>query len=386
MEMGIPTNTNTNTNTNTTRTIKITTVPYQNGTGTNTASSTGINTALNGSNQAHAHAHAQAQAHAQAIANNQDERLHKFLTRLQHTKPTVPPSLTRRILHKQGVGFSDPLVSTVVSCAADRFLATVLSQALVCRDRRFKGEELARKEKREVERVRKRRRTEHSKIANKKQSLETELEEFVNFKKGQKSPQKQDKKGSSELIKLLETNTFDGIGKKDCLDEEEDHYDKLDTSTSTRTGNNGNTNSDGDGDGDSHKDNEGGNRSYEEDESDEDDDDDDDDDRDILQMRDLVRPLEAWGLSLTGKMGLATEPYIRTLKEKTNENEEDNVGLDGEADAADADEEDDEMAAAVEKMTPSRKRKAGAKGSPATSKNDGNVTLAINIPGKSTAS
>ena len=282
------------------------------------------------------------------------------------------------------MGFSDPLVSTVVSCAADRFLATVLSQALVCRDRRFKGEELARKEKREVERVRKRRRTEHSKIANKKQSLETELEEFVNFKKGQKSPQKQDKKGSSELIKLLETNTFDGIGKKDCLDEEEDHYDKLDTSTSTRTGNNGNTNSDGDGD--SHKDNEGGNRSYEEDESDEDDDDDDDDDRDILQMRDLVRPLEAWGLSLTGKMGLATEPYIRTLKEKTNENEEDNVGLDGEADAADADEEDDEMAAAVEKMTPSRKRKAGAKGSPATSKNDGNVTLAINIPGKSTAS
>ncbi len=328
-------------------------VPHQNGNGMNGESTATPNGNPNTDPQ-------QSQAHAAAMAtartNSQDEKLHKFLTKLQHTKPTVPPSLTRRILNKQGVGFSDPLVSTVVSCAADQFLATILSQGMVCRDRRLKGEELARKEKREMERVRKRRRAESMKIANKKRKLEKELEDFV--KKGQKTPQKQDKKGSNELVKLLETNTFDQIGNTDDLDEEENHYDSSDSALAN-----------------SEEDIEGVTQIYEEDESDEEDDDDEDDDRDILQMRDLVRPLEAWGISLAGKMGLATEPYIRTPREKANENDEDNVGLEGEADAVDVEEEDDEISTAVEK-TPSRKRKAVAKGSPATSKKDGSAATA----------
>lgn len=294
-------------------------------------------------------------------ANNQDERLHRFLTRLKHTKPTVPPSLTRRILNTQGVGYTDPLVSSVVSSAADRFLATVLSQALVCRDRRLKGEELTRKEKREIERVRKRRRAEHVKIEKKKRKLEGELEEMV--KKGQKGPLKQDKKGSSELINLLQTKTFGDVGKKDCLDDEEDHYDKLDKSDDVNT-----DGADDGNDDDPEGKEDRGNQSYDEEESDEDEEYDDDDDREILQMRDLVRPLEAWGLSLTGKMGLATEPYIRSPKEKVaNDQDEDNVGLEGEAEVADADDEDEEVVAAVEK-TPTRKKKAGSKGSPATKK------------------
>lgn len=334
------------------------TTTHQNGTGSSS-------TTPNNSDQPN--------AIASIRANQQDERLHTFLSKLQHTKPTVPPSLTRRILNKQGVGFQDPLVSTVVSCAADRFLATVLSQALVCRDRRLKGEELARKEKREIERVRKRRRAEQLKTTNKKQKLEKELEDFV--KKGQKSPQKQDKKGSSELIKRLETNSFGKYGERDSLDEEEDYYLKIQDESQNKNGPDALDNS-------VQKDIETGNQSYEEDESDEDEDEDDDDEREILQMRDLVRPLEAWGFALTGKMGLATEPYIRTPKEKTNENDDDNVGLDGEVDAAEVDEEDDDATSAVEK-TPSRKRKVGPKGSPASNKRDGIISP---IPGKSTSS
>ena len=36
---------------------------------------------------------------------NDDEQLYQFLTKLTTVKPTVPPTLTRRIMHKQGVGF-----------------------------------------------------------------------------------------------------------------------------------------------------------------------------------------------------------------------------------------------------------------------------------------
>jgi len=291
-------------------------------------------------------------------SNAQDERIHNFLTRLHHTKPTVPPSLTRRILNKQGVGYSDPLVSTVISAAADRFLATILSQALVCKDRRLKGEELARKDRRELERMLKRRRAERNTIARKKQKLEQELEDMVKSKAGV-TPQKKDKKISSELTTMLDKNNiFVDSSEKDCVDEEEDHYDKL--------------KADEKDDGD---------QSYEEDESDEDDEEDEDEDRDILQLRDLVRPLEAWGLSLTGKMGLATEPTVRTPKEKTTiENDDENVGLEGDPEAGDAAyDEDEEMPSANEK-TPTRKKKATGK-IPSPSK--GRTSP---VPGKASAS
>ena len=295
-------------------------------------------------------------------SSKQDERLRKFLTRLKHTKPTVPPSLTRRILNKQGVGYVDPLVSTVVSSAADRFLATVLSQALGCRDRRLKGEELAKKEKREKERVRKRRRAEERSIANKKRKLERELQDMA--KKGNKGPQKQDKKVSSELTHLLGTKTFNEVGKKDSVHEEEEYYEKLNID---------------DSDAKENDDNDDGNQSYEEDEFYESDDDEDDEDRDILQLRDLVRPLEAWGLSLTGKMGLATEPTIKNQKEKSADNDDDNVvGLDGDVDAGEGDDEEDEVAATVAEKTPTRKKKAGSASkanSPAPTKKDGKTIL-----------
>lgn len=289
-------------------------------------------------------------AGAAGSAIAQDERLRKFFTRLKDTKPTVPPSLTRRILNKQGVGFADPLVSTIVSSAADQFIATVLSQALVCRDRRLKGEELARKEKREVERVEKRRRAEERSIESKKQKLEKELEEMV--KKGSKSSQNKDK-ASRELIHLLETNTFDKVGKKDCIDDEEDHY--KDQKSAMHSGKD---------------DDSSGNQSYEEDEFDNDESDEEDEEKDLLHLRDLVRPLRVWGFSLSGKMGLATEQKAsnKTSKDKSLEHNDDDDGLDGDIDGVDAvDDEDDEVA--LDK-TPIRKKK---RGSP-TSKSDGKAT------------
>jgi len=291
--------------------------------------------------------------------NTQDERLRKFFTRLKDTKPTVPPSLTRRILNKQGVGFADPLVSTIVSSAADQFLATVLSQALVCRDRRLKGEELARKEKREVERVEKRRRAEERSIESKKRKLEKELEEMV--KKGSKNSQNKEK-ASSDLLFLLETDTFGKVGKKDCIDDEEDHY--KDQKANIYSGKGDDTSD---------------NQSYEEDESDDDESDDEDDEKDLLQLRDLVRPLGVWGFSLEGKMELATEQKVsnKSPKEKSLENNDDEDGLDGDVDGADPlDDEDDEVA--VER-TPVRKNK---RENP-TIKSDGKATP---FPGKTSNS
>jgi len=288
-------------------------------------------------------------------SHTQDERLRNFLTRLKDTKPTVPPSLTRRILNKQGVGFADPLVSTIVSSAADQFLATVLSQALVCRDRRLKGEELAKKEKRELDRVEKRRRAEEKSIESKKRKLEADLEEMV--KKGSKGSLKHDKV-SSELMHLLETNTFDEVGKKNCIDDEENYY-KSQEARSESGEDNSNKNIDS--------------QNYEEDEFDEDESDDEDDDKDLLHLRDLVRPLGGWGFSLAGKMGLAPEHKASTKvpKDKSEESDavDDEDGLDGDVDGADVvDDEDDEVAA---EKTPVRKKKV-AKGSP--SKNDGKST------------
>jgi hypothetical protein len=254
-------------------------------------------------------------------SHTQDERLRNFLTRLKDAKPTVPPSLTRRILNKQGVGFADPLVSTIVSSAADQFLATVLSQALVCRDRRLKGEELAKKEKRELDRVEKRRRAEEKSIESKKRKLEADLEEMV--KKGSKGSLKHDKV-SSELIHLLETNTFDVVGKKNCIDDEENYYRSQEARSAS---------------GEDNNDNGIDNQNYEEDEFDEDESDDEDDDKDLLHLRDLVRPLGSWGFSLAGKMGLAPEHKASTKvpNDKSDENDvvDDEDGLDGEDGGAD---------------------------------------------------
>lgn len=104
------------------------------------------------------------QAAAQAM-RTEDAQMSRFLRLLQETRddgqpgeavfgPTVPTSLSRRELHRQGVGFADTAVAAVVSAAGDRFLASVLQQSIPCRDQRLTGLEKARQAARERKRFR----------------------------------------------------------------------------------------------------------------------------------------------------------------------------------------------------------------------------------------
>lgn len=275
----------------------------------------------------------------------QDDRMCQFLNRLKTTKPTVPPSLTRRILNKQGVGFSDPLVSTIISSAADRFLATILSQSLVCRDRRLKGEDLAKKALRESERRKKRRRAERDTFVGKRKKLEKEV---VDFATGAGVTSKKDsRKVSPELAKVLTKGGLDTVVDENSLHDEENYYEKLEE------GGEGLTDP----------------QTYEEDEVDYEESDDDDDDRDILQLRDLARPLEAWNMSLAGKL-LASEPSKKVASDgPLNEEDEENLVVDGE-DVGDEEDEDVVASASGEgEKTPARKKRtATPKASPRSGK------------------
>lgn len=276
----------------------------------------------------------------------QDDRMCQFLHRLKKTKPTVPPSLTRRILNKQGVGFSDPLVSTIISSAADRFLATILSQSLVCRDRRLKGEDLAKKEQRELERSKKRRRAERDMFASKRQKLEKELEDFAKGPSAGVSSKKDSRKVSSDLAKVLEKGGLDTVIDKDSIHAEENYYEKLEKGGEEVNEPKG----------------------YEEDEVDYEESDDDDDDRDILQLRDLARPLEAWNMSLAGKL-LASEPSKKVASDRPlNEEDEENLVVDGE-DEGDEEDEDVVATSGEGEKTPARKKQtATPKASPKSGK------------------
>lgn len=260
-----------------------------------------------------------------------DRKICRFLHKLKKTKPTVPPSLTRRILHKQGVGYADPLVSTIVSSAADRFLATVLSQALVCRDLRFKGESMARKRRREIIRSQRRRMAERKCKEAKRQKLEKEVEEFA---KGSKN-KKENKKISSELGAALENGGIEAQFETDSVDEEEDYYEDVHGKI---------------------PESELGNiQNYEEDESDEDDLEDEDDDRDILQFRDLVRPLEAWGFSLVGKIP-AKKPSVRAAKDRSNINHNEDQVMVERVEPGDEEDEESSILADTEKTAPRKKK------------------------------
>jgi hypothetical protein len=102
------------------------------------------------------------QAAAQAM-RSEDAQMSRFLRLLQETRddgqpgeavfgPTVPTALSRREMHRQGVGFADTAVAAVVSASADRFLASVLQQSIPCRDQRLKGMEVARQAARDRKR------------------------------------------------------------------------------------------------------------------------------------------------------------------------------------------------------------------------------------------
>jgi len=322
--------------------------------GVNGSSRSATAAGAGGMSASHAPAALTPQQIAAAAIAREDERMQKFLRLVaesaeqssssvfddaitaaagqrQPHAPTVPTSLSRRILHRQGVGFLDETVASVTSLAADRFLATVLQQAIACRDRRLKGEEYAKERLLERKLQRKRKRLKRKERRRKKQAMEERIREknlasiaaadalaksgssAVGGAAGSspaKGKSKKSKKAAAAAAKAAANGPVKENGGKedgkddnnnaeeeeealsdDSLDEEEDYYEHYYSDK-------GSSNSGSDTDEDDEEDEDG------DADEDEEDSDDDENTRYTILLRDMSRPLEAWGINLTGKIGL----------------------------------------------------------------------------------
>ena len=293
-------------------------------TGTAGASS-GINSQLQNGSQQQSLVPVQAtpqtpQQHAVATMQNEDLQLKRFLQRLQHERddsqpgeasigPTVPTALSRRMLHRQGAGYYDGTVAAISSAAADRFLATILQQAVACRDQRLKGAELTRQAARKRKRHRRqyqesvddrRRRKEekaayreqvnlaaiaaadalqHKSTANKSGINDTNKAEEGGATTSTISPPKAKKKKKTADAPVLNgykkrpSDLSDDEASYDSIDEEEEYYEQY------------YNDDDVDDDNDSSDDGEK-----------------DEDDDETMILRDIKRPLEAWDYHMNGKL------------------------------------------------------------------------------------
>jgi len=218
-------------------------------------------------------------------------------TNTQNYQPTIPSALSRRILHKSGVGYLDNSVPLILSAMSDRFLATILVQAKACRDRRIEGYKATIKERK--------RRNKHRKLVLKERlNRDKRYKEELGKKRSMMESTVMDakellekdsnKKGSSSGG---EDKTLFGLSEEEReavkeykkqvadVDAEEEYYNKY-----------------------YGKGNEDGNLDLDNISSDEEDDEDDELVVDTdLKLRDLVRPLGAWGFDLTGKLGFTDE-------------------------------------------------------------------------------
>lgn len=322
---------------------------------------------------------------AAAAMLSEDQLLDRFLQRLHQRDdsradsagaPTVPTALSRRILHKQGVGYLDGTVGAVVSAAGDRFLATVLQQTLACRNERLKGAELVRSAARtrqrhweqyeaDVEFRRKRKlevQEKQAQICHNALKAAESLKKFppannttnsnANEAETPSSSKKKKKKTDDGAASGANANGSSRLKLKDdlddeasinSLDEEEAYYRDYigDVASGKRMDDN---------------------------------DDDEDDDDGMVILRDLARPLQAWGFHVTGKQGM--QPLDRTLDSEDESDEEETD--EAEAGAADSDEddagEDDEADEMDGKMTPVPKAAADKKKSSPASDNKRKAT------------
>jgi len=219
-------------------------------------------------------------------------------TNTQNYQPTIPSALSRRILHKSGVGYLDNSLPLILSAMSDRFLATILVQAKACRDRRLEGYKATIKERKRRNKHRKlvlkerlsRDKKYKEELGKKRSMMESavmdakELLEKDNNKKGNSSSSGGEDKtlfGLSEeerqAVKEYKKQAAD-------VDAEEEYYNKY------------------------YGKGEDGNLDLDNISSDEEDDEDDELVVDTdLKLRDLVRPLGAWGFDLTGKLGFTDE-------------------------------------------------------------------------------
>lgn len=246
-----------------------------------------------------------------ASTSNEPQPTHSF---------TVPPSLSRRMLNRQGCGYIDPNVSNVASLAADRFLANIFHHASVCRDRRMKGQDLLERRRSDERRIRKRARTakdvRDTKMEGREKGKEKECVVAIaagdavkssspggngdgtptKLADGKTAPTTKKKKVKKKNAASSNTNgnkkTHTGIHKhKDESDDDASlyddppNYDFLDQTNST-------------------------NNSDEESLGDEEELEDEEEQRFVMHLRDLARPLQAWDINVGGKIGLGFPYHI----------------------------------------------------------------------------
>jgi Transcription initiation factor TFIID 23-30kDa subunit len=307
---------------------------------------------------------------AKAVMRSEDAQMEIFIDRLQkrddslgnvampdgavgatmmgnaETGPTVPTALSRRMLQRQGVGYLDSTVASVVSASADRFLATILQQSIACRDQRLKGAMMAKKAARERKRHLQHYQADVDDRKRRKQEIEQAREtvalQAIQVAEAVKKENQSKASAASaaataaaaaaangETVKKKKkrppsasSNPTNGIKVDPVLkklaqeDEEEEGYDSIDEEEEYYQQQMGGLDDA----------NENGNRRTPQGNDEEDDDDDDDDDEEeedvTLLLRDIVRPLEAWDFRLIGKETLPTQP------EKPNRDFEEDEGND----------------------------------------------------------
>lgn len=255
---------------------------------------------------------------AVAAMQSEDMQMKRFLQRLQHQRddsrpgeasfgPTVPTALSRRMLQRQGAGYLDSTVAAVTSAAADRFLATVVQQAVACRDQRLKGAEIARQAARKRKRHKQQYQDDADDRIRRKEEREANLEDYnlaaieaadaltqrakaplAIVADGGKSEDgdEGDVPGSATKAKkkrkAVDSSPSNGLKRKakdlsddeasyDSIDEEEKYYQEY-------------YNDDIDDDANSEDEYEG--------------------DDETMILRDLARPLEAWDFRFEGKRGM----------------------------------------------------------------------------------
>lgn len=261
---------------------------------------------------------------AAAQVLSEDTQIQRFIHRLQKrddlhpmadssSGPTVPAALSRRMLQRQGVGYLDDTVAAAISASADRFLATVLQQAVACRDQRLKGSEMAaeavRHRKRHIQHYkadsddRRRRRVEQEE-AREKVHLRT-IATAESLKKGgsaskmtddkkkkKKKKEDEDEPATNGEIHHPVANPLEEEDDEsyDSIDEEEEYYQENvgDLQVSQKL--------------------------------------DDEEDDDTLLLKDIVRPLEAWDFHIIGKEGLEAQDDESTVDDGDAE-DDDGLGV-----------------------------------------------------------
>jgi hypothetical protein len=288
---------------------------------------------------------------------SEDAQIQRFILRLQQrddlhpmadssSGPTVPAALSRRMLQRQGVGYLDDTVAAAVSASADRFLATLLQQAVACRDQRLKGAEMAREaarhrkrhmqhyeadtdnRKRRREQLEDEREKEHLTIVQVAESLKKGGASKNEDEKKKTKKKKQDDDGTNGSTSNNAQDQHDDDS-YDSIDEEEEYYqEKL-------------------GDIPALKKNE------------------DEEDDDVLLLKDLVRPLEAWDFHIDGKEALEAQE-----EESEEEDDGDNGDEEDPADASVAqtedNDEDDDTASNADTPKKEKSAKNGSDAEPKT--------------------